>query len=104
TSLVKRSRLAPLLIGALASVAVASLVLGIVPTLATALILLPVAGFSGSLLNLTSRMLLQRATPPQALGSIFGAFELLAGGGMVAGSLLTQLLIAVRGELGGAHG
>ncbi len=97
TMLVRRDRLAPLLIGALACVAIASLTLGIVPTLAAALVLLPVVGFSGSLLNLTSRMLLQRATPPDALGSIFGAIELLAGIGMVAGSLLTQLLIAARG-------
>jgi MFS family permease len=97
TILVRRDRLAPLMIGSVVSIAIASFALGAVPTLALALVLLPVVGFSGSLLNLTSRMLLQRATPPDTLGSIFGAIELLAGIGMVAGSLLAQLLIAAAG-------
>jgi hypothetical protein len=97
TILVRRDRLAPLMIGSLVSIATASFALGAAPTLALALGLLPVVGFSGSLLNLTSRMLLQRATPADALGSIFGAIELLAGIGMVAGSILAQLLIAAAG-------
>jgi MFS family permease len=96
-ALVRRDRLAPLMIAAIASIAAASIALGIAPTVATATILLAVAGFSGSMLNLTSRMLLQRATPPHVLGTVFGAIELFAGIGMVAGSLITQLLIAVGG-------
>ena len=104
TILVRRDRLAPLMIGSLVGIAIASLVLGAAPTLALAIALLPVVGFSGSLLNLTSRMLLQRATPPDALGSIFGAIELLAGIGMVAGSLLAQLLIAATGVEGSLIG
>jgi hypothetical protein len=42
-------------------------------------------------------MLLQRATPPQALAPIFGAIELFAGIGMIVGSIGAQLLIAVQG-------
>lgn len=97
TLLVRRDRLAPLLVGALGCVVVAALVLGVVPTVATALMLLPVAGFSRSLLDLTSRMLLQRATPPQSLAAVFGAIELFSGLGMLLGSVVSQVLIAVSG-------
>jgi hypothetical protein len=65
--------------------------------LTTALLLMPIVGFGGALLNLTSRMLLQRATQPEATAGIFAALELLIGVGMVLGSLITQLLIAVGG-------
>ena len=97
TFLVRRDRLAPLLTAATASIAIACLVLGLTPILTTALVLLPIVGFGGSLLNLTSRMLLQRATPPEATAGIFAALELLIGVGMVLGSLITQLLIAAGG-------
>ena len=97
TFLVRRSRLSPLLIGALGTVVVALLTLGIAPALATALVLLPFAGFSRSLLDLTSRMLLQRATPPHQVASVFAAIELFAGVGLLCGSILAQLLIAVGG-------
>jgi hypothetical protein len=95
--LVKRDRLAPLLASALAGIAIVSFALAVAPTLATALVLFSVVGFSRSLLDLTSRMLLQRATPADSLAAIFGAIELLAGVGMVVGSLMTQLLIAASG-------
>ena len=97
TLLVRRDRLAPLLICALGSIAIMSIVLGAAPTLATALLLLPVAGFGRSLLDLTSRMLLQRSTPPHALGAVFAAIELFAGVGMLLGSIIAQLLIAAGG-------
>jgi MFS family permease len=95
--LVRRPRLGPLLVGALAIVTVVSLALGIAPTLATALLLLPLVGFSRALLDLTSRMLLQRATPPNSVGPIFAAIELCAGLGMLTGSIITQVLIAAGG-------
>jgi hypothetical protein len=97
TGLVKRKRLAPLLVGALVSIVGASFFLGVAPTVATALLLLPVMGFGRALVDLTSRMLLQRATPPEALAPIFGAIELFAGVGMILGSIGAQVLIAVAG-------
>jgi hypothetical protein len=97
TALVRRDRLASLLIVSTAAIATASVFLGVVPTLATALILLPVVGFSESLLNLTSRMLLQRSTPPDATAGVFAAIELLMGIGMIVGSIGAQLLIAAGG-------
>jgi predicted MFS family arabinose efflux permease len=95
--LMRRDRLSSLLIMATAGIAIVSIVLGLVPTVATALILLPIAGFGGSVLNLSSRMLLQRATPPEATAGVFAAIELFSGVGMVVGSIGTQLLIAAGG-------
>ena len=97
TFLVRRDRLAPLLIASTGSIAIACIGLGLAPLLTTALVLLPIVGFGGALLNLTSRMLLQRATPPEATAGIFAALELFIGVGMVLGSLITQLLIAAGG-------
>ncbi|MEP7203144.1 MAG: cyclic nucleotide-binding domain-containing protein [Ilumatobacteraceae bacterium] len=93
--LVRRDRLAPLLVGSIVGIAVACIVLGLLPALATALILLPIAGFGGALMHLTSRMLLQRATPPDATAGVFAAIELLAGVGLIVGSIVAQILIAV---------
>ena len=84
--LVKRRQLAPLLAGAVVSIIVASFFLGMTPTLLTAVLLLPAVGFGRALADITSRMLLQRATPPQALAPMFGAIELFAGIGMIIGS------------------
>jgi hypothetical protein len=42
-------------------------------------------------------MLLQRATPPHSLAAIIGAIELFAGVGMLLGSVMSQVLIAVAG-------
>ena len=95
--LVRRDRLAPLLIGSTAGIAVALAVLGLMPALATALVLLPIAGFGGALLHLTSLMLLQRSTPPQATAGVFAAIELLAGIGMIIGSIIAQVLIVAGG-------
>ena len=95
--LVKRKRLAPLLVAALVCIIGASFFLGVGPTVATAVLLLPVIGFGRAMVDLTSRMLLQRATPPEALAPIFGAIELFAGVGMILGSIGAQILIAVQG-------
>ena len=71
------------------------MVLGVVTTVVAALLLLPAIGFSRSLLDLTSRMLLQRSVQPSALAGVFGVLELLAGLGMLVGSIFCQVLIAV---------
>ena len=97
TVLVRRDRLSPLLLVSTGGIAVASVVLGVAPAVVTALVLLPLIGFGDSLLNLTSRMLLQRSTPPDATAGAFAAIELFMGIGMLVGSLCTQLLIAAGG-------
>ena len=95
--LVRRALLAPLLFGSLALVAVAMILLGAAPSVTAALLLLPLIGFGRSLLSLTSRMLLQRSAPHDALAAVFAALELFAGIAMVVGSITAQLLIAAGG-------
>ena len=93
--LVTRGRLAPIMIGALLAIAVTMAVLGSWTVLVVTLVALPVAGISRSLLDVSGRMLLQRSAPQEALASVFALLEVLAGLGLLVGSLLVQVLVAV---------
>ncbi len=93
----RRPRLAPLLVMCLATIAVAAALLGWVITVATAIVLIPLIGFSRGLLDVLARVLLQRSAPPSELASVFGAVETLAGIGGLVGSLVAQVLIAQSG-------
>ena len=97
TALARRSRLAPFLTAGLAVMAVSSMVLGSVMTLAVALVLLPVIGLALSTLNMLAQLLLQRSGPPEELAAIFSVIELTCGAGLIVGSLVAQGLIAVAG-------
>lgn len=95
--LVRQRRLAPFLIVALGLLAAMSALLGAHIALLTALISLPILGASRSILDLLSRMLLQRSAPPSELGAVFALVEVGSGLGLIAGSLLAQTLIAASG-------
>ena len=94
---VRRPRLAPQMLLALALIATACIAFGAHITLLMACLALPVLGCSRSLLDLMARVLLQRSAPPSQLASVFGALETSSGIGLIAGSLLAQTLIAVSG-------
>ena len=96
--LVKRPRLAPLVISALAAMTLSLLLLGVGAVLVVACITLPVIGFGRALLDLTSQMLLQRSAPAGSLAGVFAAIELIAGVAMALGSLAAQLLIHAGGS------
>lgn len=98
TLLVARRRLAPVILTCLLMIAASMLLLGVVTTVATAFILIPVAGLSRALLDLTGRMLMQRAAPQDALATVFAALEALACLGMAFGSVLAQTLVAYGTE------
>ena len=93
--LVTRVRLAPIMVAALLVIAVAMAVLGAWTALVVTLVALPVAGISRSLLDVSGRILLQRSAPQEALASVFALLEVLAGLGLLIGSLLVQVLVAV---------
>jgi hypothetical protein len=95
--LVGRGRLAPIAAFCLGLLAVGSAVLGVVTALAMALVVLAILGWGRSLVDLTTRMLLQRSAPPRELGGAFALLEFLAAAGMIVGSLIVQLCIAVSG-------
>lgn len=97
TRLSRRPRLAPILTAGMIVVAAGALALGAFLSVAVVLVLLPLLGLTRSTIEVVSRMLLQRSAPPNELAAVFAALELSAGLGLVAGSLLVQILIATSG-------
>ena len=97
TVLIARKRLAPLLMVSLLCICVALAVIAGFTTFAVALAMLPVVGLSREVLDLTGRMLLQRAAPQDALASIFATMESLSLVACVLGSLVAQVVIALAG-------
>ena len=77
--------------------ALALLLLGLVPNAAVAFLLLALVGLTGSVFDLTGRMLLQRAAPADSLAGAFAIFEGLSDAGLLLGALLVRLSIAVGG-------
>lgn len=100
----RRSRLAPMMLMLLVLMSVVCLVFGLAVGVVAALVALPILGASRSLLDLMSRVLLQRSAPPSALADVFGALEAACGFGLLAGSLMVQLLIASWGVSAALYG
>ena len=96
TRLVRRTRLAPLIVCGAATVAFAIIALATVGGLVAALALLALVGFCKALIVLSSRMLLQRSAPAGALAATFAMVETLIGVSMFAGSIGAQAVIAAR--------
>ena len=93
----RRPRLAPLILLLLVVMSAVCLVFGISAGVVAAVVLLPILGASRSLLDLMSRVLLQRSAPPSELADVFGALEAAGGLGLLVGSLMAQVLIASWG-------
>ncbi len=97
TRLVRRPRLAPLILSGVAIIALAVSILATAGGVPAALALLAVVGFCKALIVLASRMLLQRSAPPGALAAMFAMVEMLVGLSMFAGSIGSQAVIAASG-------
>ena len=97
TVFVARKRLAPLLMVSMAAICGSLFAIAGIPKLAVAFIFLPLAGLGRAVLDLTGRMLMQRAAPQDALASIFATLESLALIGCASGSIVAQLVIAASG-------
>jgi Cyclic nucleotide-binding domain len=97
TMLIARKRLAPLMMISLVAICVALLAIAGLSSFAVALIALPIAGLGRAVLDLTGRMLMQRAAPQEALASIFATMESLALVASAVGSIVAQVVIAVSG-------
>jgi MFS family permease len=104
TALIGRRQLATLIVLAVAVTSASLLVLGITITVIGTLLVLPVIGLSRSVVDVSGRMLLQRAAPQDSLASVFAVVEMIAGIGIAAGSLFVQLLIGVSGATAALYG
>lgn len=95
--LLGRRNLSIVLATSILATTLALLLLGLVPSAALAFVLLAVVGLSGSVFDLTGRMLLQRAAPADSLAGAFAIFEGLSDAGLLLGALLVRLSIAIGG-------
>jgi MFS family permease len=91
----RRARLAPALLLAIALAGAGLLVFGAALTLPVALVVLPVLGLSRSMFDGPSKLLLQRSSGPEALGSLFAIRELCAGSGLITGSVFALVALEV---------
>ena len=96
-ALVARRRLAPALIAGIVTAAFALVVLGIFPSVVGAFALLALTGVGRAVFNVTGRILLQRAAPPQVLGQVFAMLESLMSAGLVLGAILVPALVGLSG-------
>jgi MFS-type transporter involved in bile tolerance (Atg22 family) len=96
-ALVGRRHLAPLLVCGIAAAGAALVTLGARPTVASAFLLLAVAGLGRAVFDVSGRTLLQRVAPPDMLARVFGLLESLMNACLAIGSLLVPILIAASG-------
>jgi len=96
-TLVARRRLAPALVAGIVTAALALGLLGVYPTVAGAFALIALAGVSRSVFDVTGRILLQRAAPPQVLGQVFALLESLMDAGLALGAIIVPVLVGLSG-------
>lgn len=96
-ALVARRRLAPALIAGIVTAALSLGVLGVFPSVVGAFLLLILAGLSRTVFDVTGRILLQRAAPPNVLGQVFALLESLMDGGLTIGAIFVPLLVGLSG-------
>jgi hypothetical protein len=99
-TLVGRRKLAPALLAGLAAWSVALALIAAVPSTASALALLAVAGLGRTLLDVSGRTLLQRIASPGALARVFGLLEGVSMAGLAVGSIAASALVALTSERG----
>ena len=95
--LITRRRLAPPIGLAVLGMGVATMLLAWAPSAIGALLLLVVVGGGRAVLDVGARTLLQRVSPPEVLGRVFGMLEAITMAGLALGALVIPPLIALGG-------
>jgi MFS family permease len=103
-SLVDRERLGPSVALGLTLWGLPIAGIGAVPNIAAALFALTIVGVGNSVLDVSGITLLQRATPSEVQGRVFGVLEAMAILFVATGALLTPLLVELLGIRGALLG
>jgi MFS family permease len=99
-SLVSRARIAADFAIGLLLWGMPLLLVGAAPTAIVAALALGVVGVGNTLVDISAMTLLQRATPPEVAGRVFGCLESVIVGSIALGALATPGLIALLGVRG----
>lgn len=96
-TLVGRRYLAPPIALGILGFGGAFIVIAVWPSTLVAALMLALSGAGRSLLDVACRTLLQRTTPSEVLGRVFGLLEGLGMAGLALGALLIPLFVAIGG-------
>lgn len=97
TVAVRRAKLRPTLLAAVAVAATMAVVLGVRTERPVVFVALPLVGLCMASMDALGRALLQRSTDPRSLGPLFAVVGVVAGAGQIVGSVLAQAMVAVGG-------
>ncbi len=95
--LVGRRHLANTLIITLMAAVAALALIGAVPQVAPAILLIGAVGLAGSVFDVAGRTLLQRSAPSDAIAGSFSILEALMDLGLALGAILVRIAVAVGG-------
>ena len=95
--LVGRRHLANTLTVTLSIAVVALALIGAIPSVAPAILLIGTVGLAGAVFDVTGRTLLQRSAPSDALAGSFSILEALMDSGLALGAVLVRVAIAIGG-------
>jgi hypothetical protein len=95
--LVGRRRLANTLTVTLSIAVVALALIGAIPRVAPAIVLIGTVGLAGAVFDVTGRTLLQRSAPSDAIAGSFSILEALMDSGLALGAVLVRVAIAIGG-------
>jgi len=98
--LIGRARLAAPFAAGIGLWSIAVALLGLLPGLLAALLLIAAAGTGRVVMDVAGRTLLQRVAPDHTLARTFGVLEGMEMASLAVGSILAPLLILVAGEKG----
>jgi Na+/melibiose symporter-like transporter len=95
--LVGRRHLANTLTGTLFVAVVALAVIGAVPRVGAAVVLIGVVGLAGAVFDTTGRTLLQRSAPADAIAGTFSILESLMDFGLALGAIVVRVALSIGG-------
>jgi MFS family permease len=95
--LVARRRLGPALVAGMVTAGLALGALGVFPSVVGAFALLALAGVGRAVMDVTGRILLQRAASPEVLANVFAVLESLMQAGLAIGATLVPVLVGLSG-------